>query len=284
MIKDNNTASIIPLPRIGAYNAEREAQANVIGERIREARKAKKLSGPKFTELLSHFGVKITRQSAARWETGQCTPNAYQLLAICHALDIKEGLSNFDEGFEWPTDKLNEEGRRKVEEYEADLIATGLYRPKAAASELRTITGIPRIRYIEVDISTLAASAGTGDFLDSGSFEKVSFPEKAVPTNADFGIRVNGDSMEPVYHDGQIVWVQRCETLDPGEVGIFEYDGNGYLKEYDEQEPDAGCAEEYTDSNGSVHMQPVLVSYNEKYAPIVVSPNAPFRIAGRVVT
>lgn len=277
MIKDNNTASIIPFPRIGVYNAEREAQANVIGERIREARKAKKLSGPKFTELLSHFGVKITRQSAARWETGQCTPNAYQLLAICHALDIKEGLRYFDEGFEWPADELNEEGRRKVEEYKVDLIATGLYKPREAVSR-------PRIHYIEVDISTLAASAGTGDFLDAGTFEKVSFPEKAVPVKADFGIRVNGDSMEPVYHDGQIVWVQRCETLEPGEVGIFEYDGNGYLKEYDEREPDAGCAEDFTDSDGTVHMQPVLVSYNEAYAPIMVSPNAPLRIAGRVVT
>lgn len=277
MIKNNNTASIIPFPRIGAYNAERQAQANVIGERIREARKAKKLSGPKFTELLSHFGVKITRQSAARWETGQCTPNAYQLLAICHALDIREGLRYFDESFEWPADELNEEGRRKVEEYKADLIATGLYKPREAVSR-------PRIHYIEVDISTLAASAGTGDFLDAGTFEKVSFPEKAVPAKADFGIRVNGDSMEPVYHDGQIVWVQRCETLEPGEVGIFEYDGNGYLKEYDEREPDAGCAEDFTDSDGTVHMQPVLVSYNEAYAPIMVSPNASFRIAGRVVT
>lgn len=276
MIKNNSMASIIPCPRIGAYNAEREAQANIIGERIREARKAKKLSGPKFTELLSHFGVKITRQSAARWETGQCTPNAYQLLAICHALDIREGLRYFDESFEWPADELNEEGRRKVEEYKADLIATGLYKPREAVSRLR-------IHYIEVDISALAASAGTGDFLDAGTFEKVSFPEKAVPAKADFGIRVNGDSMEPVYHDGQIVWVQRCETLEPGEVGIFEYDGNGYLKEYDEREPDAGCAEDFTDSDGTVHMQPVLVSYNEAYAPIMVSPNAPFRIAGRVV-
>lgn len=281
MIK-NRDATLIPFPHMGAYDAEMEAQANTIGARIREARKAKKLSGPKFTERLSHFGVKITRQSAAKWETGQSTPNAYQLLAICHALDIKDGLGYFTCGGNW--EDLNAEGQRKVEEYKADLIATGLYRPREAFNKPRTFSSRPWIRYIEMEISTLGASAGTGDFLDSGSFEKVSFPEKAVPANADFGIRINGDSMEPVYHDGQIVWVQRCETLEPGEVGIFEYDGNGYLKEYDEQEPDANCADEYTDSNGSVHMQPVLVSYNEKYAPIIVSPHAAFRVAGRVVT
>ena len=27
--------------------------------------------------------------------------------------------------------------------------------------------------------------------------------------------------MEPLYHDGQIVWMQRCERFRPGEVRIF---------------------------------------------------------------
>ena len=281
MIKNQNTY-FLPFARTGEYNAETEAQANAIGSRIREARKAKKLSGPKFTELLSQFGVKVTRQSAAKWETGQSTPNAYQLLAICHALDIREGLSFFTCAGE-NQEELNAEGQRKVEEYKADLIATGLYKPRETASKPRMTARRPRIRYIEVEISTLAVSAGTGDFLDAGSFEKVSFPEKAVPAKADFGIRVNGDSMEPVYHAGQIVWVQRCEELNPGEVGIFSYDGNGYLKMYDEREPDEEDMEMFTGSDGVVHMQPVLISYNEKYDPISVSPHAAFRIAGRVL-
>lgn len=276
MIKNHDT-QIIPLPRMGAYDAEREAQENIIGSRIREARKAKKLSGPKFTERLSHFGIKVTRQSAAKWETGVSTPNAYQLLAICHALDIKDGLSYFTGSYERPKEELNAEGHRKVAEYKADLIASGNYKP-------RMPLGRRRERFVTAYLSTLGTSAGTGDFLDADSFEQVSFPESAVPSRADFGIRICGDSMEPVYHDGQIVWVQRCETLDPGEVGIFEYDGNGYLKEYDEQEPDPDCIEDFTDSNGVVHMQPVFVSYNEAYAPIVISPHTTFRIAGRVVT
>lgn len=62
-------------------------------------------------------------------------------------------------------------------------------------------------------VSNLAVSAGTGEFLEEGNFEMVSFPEKSVPKGADFGVRVSGDSMEPVYHDGQIVWVEECETL-----------------------------------------------------------------------
>ena len=109
------------------------------------------------------------------------------------------------------------------------------------------------------------------------------FPEASIPERAEFGVRVSGDSMEPVYHDGQIVWVQRCSELEIGDVGIFVCDGEGYLKAYDEQEPGEDVRENYTDTEGRVHPQPVLVSYNEAYEPRVVSPYASFRIIGRVL-
>jgi hypothetical protein len=87
--------------------------------------------------------------------------------------------------------------------------------------------------------------------------------------------------MEPVYHDGQIVWVQPCNSLSIGEVGIFVYDGDGYIKAYDEQEPED--QDEFTDSEGCLQMQPVLVSYNEAYPPKVVSPHTDFLVVGRVL-
>lgn len=111
----------------------------------------------------------------------------------------------------------------------------------------------------------------------------VSFPENAVPPDADFGVRVSGDSMEPVYHDGQIVWVQKCETLSVGQVGIFVYDGEGYIKRYGEQQPEHDSVDAYTDSYGVIHMQPVLISYNRKYADKIVRPENQFEIVGRVL-
>lgn len=89
--------------------------------------------------------------------------------------------------------------------------------------------------------------------------------------------------MEPVYHDGQIVWVRKCDELFIGDVGIFVYDGCGYIKSYDEQEPDEDHKEDFTDSYGVVHRQKVLISYNENYDPIEVSPEAEFRIVGKVL-
>ena len=129
----------------------------------------------------------------------------------------------------------------------------------------------------------IVVSAGTGEFLDEGNFEMVSFPEKSVPKGADFGVRVSGDSMEPVYHDGQIVWVEECETLAVGEVGIFAYDGDGYLKVYCEQEPSEQQKDAFTDSYGCLHMQPVMLSYNQAYAPKVIMPDSRFQVVGRVL-
>ena len=137
------------------------------------------------------------------------------------------------------------------------------------------------IRYLDMPVSDLPVSAGTGAFLDEGNFEMVSFPESSIPDGAEFGVRVSGDSMEPVYHDGQIVWVQQCETLRPGEVGVMIYDGQGYIKAYAEQEPEN--PEAYLSSDGVRRMQPVMVSYNKAYAPKPASPELEFRIVGRVL-
>ena len=89
--------------------------------------------------------------------------------------------------------------------------------------------------------------------------------------------------MEPVYHDGQIIWIKPCNMLRPGQVGLFMYDGNGYVKEYDEQMPEREDLETYLESDQVLRMQPVLRSFNHAYAPIHISPDAAFSIAGRVL-
>ena len=256
------------------YDSVKERENNYIGRRIQQARTSRGLSRGTFAELLSNYGITVHRQGLWKWEVGGAVPNAYQLIAICHALEIEDGIEYFT-GAPKRGDELDEAGMKKVAEYRKDLVATGLYKPRRMpASE---------VLYVEVDIGIMGASAGTGDFLDEGGFEKVSFPESAVPKNADFGIRVDGNSMEPVYHDGQIVWVKRCDRLAPGDVGIFTYDGSGYIKQYSEAEPEETDREAFTDSEGVIHLQPVLISYNREYAPIKISPHAPFGIVGRVL-
>lgn len=271
---DDKKSNIIPFStsNYSSYNADAEKRNNVIGERIAQALNDNGFSKKAFCEVLKAYGVDVSHSALGKWTNGQTVPNAYQLMAICHALDIAEGLSYFS-GEHTPL--LNKAGLEKVRAYRDDLIATGKYKPQPKATN--------KIRYIDMPVSNLSVSAGTGAFLDEGNFEMVSFPENAVPNGADFGVRVSGNSMEPVYHDGQIVWVQQCDTISVGQVGIFVYDGEGYLKRYGEQYPDDSVIEAFTDSYGAVHMQPVMISYNSDYPDRVIRPENGFQIVGRVL-
>nr|HEP5630062.1 helix-turn-helix domain-containing protein [Streptococcus pyogenes] len=73
-----------------------------------------------------------------------------------------------------------------------------------------------------------AASAGTGQYLNDVQVEKIELP---VDYDADFVIPVYGDSMEPKYHSGDYVFVKLSVELTDGDIGVFEYYGDAYIKQ-----------------------------------------------------
>lgn len=265
------TIAYTQLPPERAYNIQEEQSRNAIGRRIAELRREKGLSLAEFSECLRVMGLSLDRTTIGKWETGRSAPNAYQLIAVSRFF----GIDSADFFTSRPAkDTLNSEGIMKVEAYRADLAASGKYRPQP-------LTIIAGIVYRKMPLATMPVSAGPGVWLDADNFEEISVPEDTIPAGAEFGVRISGKSMEPVYHNNQIVWVQRCESLRPGEVGIIVYDGEGYLKVYEEQEPDE--PEAFTDAAGVVHKQPVMVSYNPEYAPKAVKPGLGFFVCGRVL-
>ena len=256
------------------YNAAGERERNAVGARIAEARNAKNWNLGKLTEGLKACGVNLTKAAVNKWETGETVPNIYQFLAVTALLGMDDRLGSYRED---ASQELNQEGLRKLEEYRRDLVSSGNYRPAEKPK--------PVSQFREIAVAYMPAAAGTGNWLDdTEAYEMVSVPAQEIPKGAELGIRISGDSMEPVFHDGQIVWVQRCSQLNVGEVGIFSYDNQAYIKVYGEQPPEEDVRELYTDSYGAMRRQPVLHSYNSpKYSPIVISPYSPFRIFGRVL-
>lgn len=106
------------------------------------------------------------------------------------------------------------------------------------------------------------ASAGNGMYLDDDGATAYYIPESGSDCVrfADFGIRVSGDSMEPRFHDGDILMVQKTETLNPGEIGVVTMDGEGYVKQIGEGQ---------------------LISLNPRYKPLPMSDS--ISITGRVI-
>ena len=250
-----------------SFNVEQAMSSNLIGRKLHEERRLRGMTLDDVCLMLKDYGLTLQRGAISKWETGVTNPNAYQLMAVCSALGIEDPVSYFTGNQE-----LNPEGRRRIVDYKNDLIASGRYAPEPDISNMV---------YIDMPVSLLSASAGTGSFLDQDSFETVSVPKDSVPAGAEFGIRVCGDSMAPVYSDGQTVWVKSCSSLKVGDIGLFVLDGSGYIKMYSERRPDS--PEEWTGSDGVLHMQPVLVSYNRNYAPIVVGRERSLSITGKVL-
>ncbi len=222
-----------------------------LGAILNSLRREAGLTQPRVSELLAAEGVDIKPAGISKWEKDMTMPNAAQFLKLCEIYGVTDVMGTF-------TDKkcgasaLNSEGRKLVSNYIRVLIASGLY----AEAEPESGRVLP--------LYTLAASAGTGQFLDGDDCEPID--AENAPRDADFAVRIAGDSMEPEIENGQIVWVRRRETLDSGKVGIFVVGGMAY------------CKRLHVDEKGAC-----LVSANPAYAPIVLTPETEYRVCGEVV-
>lgn len=220
-------------------------------------KKERKISQLELAEELTKYGVNVSNAAISAWEKDTSVPNANQFLILCKLLGITDIYNEFI-GFnpDDPLAKLNDEGKAKALEYISLLLLSEQFQKKEA-------TIIPFRRKIKW--SLLASSAGTGEFLDDENFEIIEVGEE-VPEEADFGLALNGDSMEPRYHDKQAVWVQKTDTLNNGEIGIFYLDGMTYCKQLKK------------DNSGMF-----LVSLNSKYEPIKITADSTFKVFGRVL-
>ena len=107
------------------------------------------------------------------------------------------------------------------------------------------------------------ASAGTGQYLNDVRVERIELP---VGIDADFVIPIKGDSMEPDYHDGDLVFIQTSVDLNDGVIGVFNYNGDAYIKQL------------VIDKE-----QAYLHSLNPAYKDMPITPDTDFRIIGEVV-
>lgn len=113
-----------------------------------------------------------------------------------------------------------------------------------------------------VKLFELPVSAGVGVYLDGDSTETITVPDSEKTAGADYALRIRGNSMEPRYHDGDILLVQSAERVEVGELGIFLLDGSGFFK---------------------VFGGDTLLSLNPDYASIPIREYSEFSCKGKVI-
>lgn len=200
-----------------------------------------------------HAGLKYTTVRSIL-ERGVLNAKVENVIKICDALGIKpEDILKVEDSIINDTNKkmiqLNPDRQQNVYNYADNQLR----------EQNNTIVRMPRTQ-----IKLLGAvSAGTGEELQDDTTE-VDYTG-TVP-EYDYALQVNGDSMEPLFTDQQIIFVKRAEEAFNGQIVIAYVDGKAYVKKYH-------CTEYNCE----------LVSLNSKYKPIDVSGNENFKIKGVVV-
>lgn len=230
---------------------------NDLGKTIAKHRKEHKIKQSELALKLEYYDIFVKPNTVSAWESGLSIPNSKQLLAICEILSIYDIYTEFISPNPInPFRNLNETGVAKVMDYIHLLEKSGEY---------KTADIIPIHILRERKVFYTTVSAGTGSFLDGEDYEMYTSPD--IPEEASFGVYISGDSMEPRYHNEELIWIEQTEQLEDGEIGIFYLDGNAYVKKFQNNE------------NGTY-----LVSLNKKYNPIPVTENNSFKIFGRVLS
>ncbi len=222
------------------------------------------------------------------------SPKLSNIVAICGALEcsvdyiltgIPENTNNYTlddgeislvenyrkldkHGKEIVTIVLNKEYERVCETNMPDNYFTAPRSSRIAASVPKVISRGHAVRDVQdfarrqIDLYDMPVSAGTGVYLTDNDSVIINIPDNSQTRNADFALRIKGNSMEPKYRDGDILLVQESDSVEYGELGIFVLDGDGYFKKYGGDR---------------------LISLNPEYPPILLKNFSEVICCGKVI-
>lgn len=159
-------------------------------------------------------------------------------------------------------EKLNTENKKKVVDYADNKLKD----QKRQQNKIHPINENDNTYYVDVLGSV---SAGTGEWLTDEQHEEVIVNNE--PPAHDFALRVNGNSMIPLFSDGQIIYVNKIydtEEVRNNQFVIAELNGDSYVKKIVFDDDRKNCR---------------LISLNKKYADIEIKKSDDFKIVGVVI-
>ena len=233
-----------------------------IGTQIKTFRKSAGFTQDELAKRLN-----TTKQTISRYEKGDRKANQDMLFELCDifGVSIDDFFPSQNETLQSPTtspiqtiyDQLHQPRKAKVLTY-AERQLEEQNEEETKGNEVSEV-----IQLYGYDYYDHPASAGTGQYLNDVRVERIELP---LDIDADFVIPIKGDSMEPDYHDGDLVFIQTSVDLNDGVIGVFNYNGDAYIKQLVIDEDQA-----------------YLHSLNPAYKDMPITPDTDFRIIGEVV-
>ena len=229
----------------------------LIGEKIKAARLERGLTQ---VQLAKMIGEK-TGTVINNWESANSRPAIDKIPSICQVLHITPDYLFNITGEHPSVDEMSMVKKyRKLDSFGKSAVDSVL---NVEFDRMLSIQPKKqRARMLKFDFYNYPASAGTGNFLETETPDEIVVNECSEAEVADYVIPISGDSMEPTYHSGDKVFVEKCDTVDEGDIGIFIVNGDAYIKELGNR-----C----------------LISHNTAYKPIKLGSADSIYCCGRVL-
>ncbi len=193
--------------------------------------------------------------------------NVLNIVKICHVLGVDvtalaSGKIEEKKDISHSVFSIEEETHikkyRSLDGYGRDMVDTVLDKEHARCADLKAKReharrsteesaeiGAENVLYV---VSRYASPMSAGTGMEAGQeAPEEQYLVKAPPRGTSYIAPVRGDSMEPTYSDGDLLFIRATPEIEAGQVGVFLMGGQQWVKELGEGE---------------------LISHNEEYEPI----------------
>lgn len=230
----------------------------MLGQKMKSLRLERKLT---LEELANNLNrnypdtINFNKGKLSKWENNREEPklSSIRILADYYGIQIDDFYSKtISSSISNIFNHLDSERQAKVINY-----------AQAQLDEQNNIIHIDEYQEIYVQSKV---SAGTGILdLDPENAETISYKGK-LPNYYDFAFKVAGNSMEPIFFDGDIIFVEKMNDVINGALMVVQIDDEAFIKKV------------YRENNCLR-----LVSLNKDYKDIIVDGKNEIRIVGKVV-
>lgn len=203
--------------------------------KLKEIRKSKGISQE---QAAADLGISV--RALQNYEYGQREPNVAMIIKLAkyygvttdYLLDMEPAPDPFGEVSLSPEDEQEVFAKYMSLPEDVRAVILDVLVQLADAARTRRAQEQPNPIIMTVRKHVNKAAAGSGyDLSDHDQWERVKVLQTDEAERADFAVEVDGDSMLPEYHDGDLVLIVLAEDVPVGEVGLFRQNGKGFIKQ-----------------------------------------------------
>ena len=221
------------------------------GAVIKKYRKKAGLSQPQLADMM-----KATRNTITNWETDKNRPSLDDTKILCETLGIPlyELFGMSDDTVPAPQERTLLHQYRKLSNVSKKIINSMIR--NMLQEEVDARNDMLRNSYFILPLQSTPAAAGPGCAFNELKPEPVFVKKNRFNTEADTLIRVSGHSMEPVYHDGDLVYVKYTKDVENNDIVICSSADGAVIKRlYDNKLYSLNPNLPYGEKNEDDHVQ-----------------------------